>query len=83
MNEEEFNQEVARVEQMTGSGDYVGILGHLAISLMRVANAQERLVSLAEADLQAEVEAAVESRSREVAEEMVADQNKRSFIGKR
>lgn len=52
-------------------------------ALERIAVAQERLVELAEIDLEESITQAIESRAEDRAQEIVAENTKRSFIGKK
>lgn len=83
MDSKEYGRELEDIDNMRQRSDWVGLLAHAAVSLMRTANAQEALVELASLDLEAAVEDAVKTQAEERASEMVAEQSKRSFIGKK
>lgn len=59
------------------------IIGEIAKSLFRLAKAQEELVALAKLDLEETINNEIESRAKEKAEELVAEKQARSFIGRR
>lgn len=71
------------VENLVQRGEQLSILGYIAISLERIALAQEAVVELAQADLEESVNAAVEERAQVLAEKIDEDKTRRSFIGKR
>jgi len=81
--EKDVDENIKYIERAVSRGDYATLLGHVAHSLFRTAMAQERLVTLAEADLEAQVEEAVKSRTEERAAEIAAEKTKRSYIGKK
>lgn len=58
-------------------------LAEIAVSLFRIARAQEAVVELARADLEESINAAVEERAQALAEKLDDDRTRRSFIGKR
>lgn len=74
---------VAEVERAAERKSVVEMLGLVAVSLYRVARAQEKLVALAELDLSEQVESEVQSRAETLAQEIEADKTKRSFIGRK
>lgn len=83
MTKDEEQQFWTMLSDAMGSNN-TGILVGMAVGeLFRIANAQEQMVKLAEADLQAQVDEVIKTRSEERAEEIVAEKTKRSFIGKR
>lgn len=59
------------------------LVGQAVWELWRIANAQEKIVAFASADLEAQIEEAIKSRAEDRAAEMVADKTRRSFIGKK
>jgi len=63
--------------------DFASLAGQAVVELNRIANAQEAIVALAQADLDEQIEEAVKSRAEALAEEMDAKKTKRSFIGKK
>lgn len=71
------------VEYLVQRGEQLAILGLVAISLERIALAQEAVVELAQADLEESINAAVEERAQILAEKIDEDKTRRSFIGKR
>lgn len=71
------------VENFVQRGEQLSILGYIAISLERIALAQEAVVELAQVDLEESVNAAVEERAQVLAEKLDDDRTRRSFIGKR
>lgn len=71
------------VEHLVRREDQIGLLGTIAVSLMRIAVAQEEVVELAQADLEESINAAVEERAQVLAEKLDEDKTRRSFIGKR
>lgn len=71
------------VENLVNRGEHLALLGQIAISLERVALAQEAVVELAQVDLEESVNAAVEERAQVLAEKIDDDRTRRSFIGKR
>lgn len=82
MVQREIDQEAAYISEAIERNDKLTIMGHIAVSLSRIALAQEKMVALAEADIQAAVEEEVEARAQAKAEEIVEDKTKRSFIGR-
>ena len=74
---------VAEVERAAERKSVVEMLGLVAVSLYRVARAQEKLVALAELDLSEQVESEVQSRAETLAQEIEANKTKRSFIGRK
>ena len=58
------------------------LLAHIAFSLHRIAVAQEMLVSLSQVDLSEQIDAAIEQRGQERAQEIEEERGKRRFIGK-
>lgn len=63
--------------------DIPGLLGMIAHSLFRIADSQERVVDIAEADINAAIEQAVEEAAEKKAASIVEEKTRRSFIGKR
>lgn len=63
--------------------DMAWLASQAVVELHRIANAQEAIVKMADADLEAQIEEAIKSRAEERAEELVADQTKRTFIGRK
>lgn len=82
-DESETEANFAFLNDAVARADQVGLIGHIAHSLYRVALAQERLVALAEADLDESIEAAIEQRAEQKAKELDEEKTKRSFIGRR
>jgi len=70
-------------ESAVQQGNMIGIMGRASITLMRLVHAQEKLVALAEVDLQQTIEAEIQSRAETMANEIVEDKSKRGFIGKK
>lgn len=71
------------VENLVHRGEQLALLGQIAVSLERIALAQEAVVELAQADLEESINAAVEERAQVLAEKIDEDKTRRSFIGKR
>jgi exonuclease III len=71
------------VENLVQRGEHLALLGQIAVSLERIALAQEAVVELAQADLEESINAAVEERAQVLAERIDEDKTRRSFIGKR
>lgn len=78
---EQFAQWINGFHGKKGATDV--FLAEIAISLFRIARAQEAVVELAQADLEESVNAAVEERAQILAEKLDEDKTRRSFIGKR
>lgn len=78
----ELEGDILYLESLSKTGNTAAILAHAAVSLARIAHAQEKLTSLAEIDLQQQVEAEIQVRAEQMAEEIVESKTKRSFIGK-
>lgn len=80
-------QELEQVGQMLSDAvqrkDLPTIFAVIAEATMRVAHAQEALLEIAKADMSQEIEAAVQGRAEQLAQELDADKSRRSFIGKR
>ena len=80
---EEYDNFVRHINEAARRGDTAAILAAMAVSLLNVQFAQERLVAVAEADLAEEVKAAVEQRARELHEKQQEEAKSRGYIGKR
>lgn len=63
-------------------GNRDGLFAHIAFSLHRIAIAQEMLVSLTQVDMAEQIDAAIEQRGQERAQEIEEERGKRRFIGK-
>lgn len=83
MDAELLQENIALIDGFVGSRDQMSLMGNIAVSLLRIANAQEELLQLAKADVEGQVAEAAKSQAETLATEMVADQTKRSFIGRR
>jgi hypothetical protein len=81
--QKQTDSDLNQIEYGIQSKDSIVLFGSIAVSLLRIANAQEAMYELAVKDLNEAVEAAVESRAQEKADELVKAQTDRSFIGKR
>lgn len=81
--DEQATFDLGEIKRAERAGDMAGLAASIAVSLLRLANSVERMQELAEADMTAAIEEAIEARSQERAEEMVADKTKRGFIGKK
>jgi hypothetical protein len=79
----EIDQEAAFISQAIERKDMITLVGHVALSLTRIAIAQEKVVALAEADIQATVDEEVEARAQVKAVEIAEDKAKRSYIGRK
>jgi hypothetical protein len=79
----ETDHHVRYMSELIQAKNMPALAGNIAHELWRIANAQEEMLQMAKADLEAQVEEAIKSRSEERAAELVADKNKRSFIGKK
>lgn len=79
----ELSKYIRAAEEQANRGDQILLTADIAIFLLRIAQAQERLVQIAEADLSEVVEAAIEERAEEKAQQLDADRTKRSFIGRK
>lgn len=84
---DELHEHFEIIDSIVKSGDatraLVKVAGRIAITLLRLTHAQEKLVALAEIDLQETIEAEIKSRAETMAEEMVEEKSKRGFIGQR
>ena len=83
MEDKEFTDNCAYIESAVQSNSLAQLLGHIAVSLMRSANAQQALVELHVKDFEAAVEDEINSRAETLANEIVEEKAKRSFIGKK
>jgi len=83
MDENLLLENIKLIDEFVTRDDKASLMGNIAVSLLRIANAQEELLNLARNDLQAQVEEAAKTQAEALATEMVADQTKRSFIGRR
>lgn len=83
MEQSEIDLNLEYIQQAVETKEKEVLLGHIAVSLLRIANAQENMVKLADADIQAAIEEEIKSRAEVMAEEIEADKSKRSFIGKK
>lgn len=81
--QEHLKSFIQNVENLVHRGEHLALLGQIAVSLERVALAQEAVVELAQVDLEESVNAAVEERAQVLAEKLDDDRTRRSFIGKR
>lgn len=71
------------IESAVNEGNTHKLLGMIAGSLVRIARSQEEMVELAHQDIEAEIEAQIQGRAEQMANEIDQDKSKRSFIGKR
>lgn len=78
-----IDREIKAIVSAVSSRDSLTIMGNIAISLLRIANAQEAMYDLAIKDMNEAIEESIRSQAEERAEEMAAERSKRSFIGKR
>lgn len=78
---EELDPDFQYISMMIERKDVPSIIGHAAVSLVRIARAQEKLVELAEADVTAQVHEAADALAQDKAKEIVEQKTKRSFIG--
>jgi len=83
MEQSEINLNLEYIQSAVDQKEKEVLMGHIAVSLMRIANAQDEIVELAKADIQATVEEEIKARAETMASEMEADKSKRSFIGKK
>lgn len=84
MTQDEANtEELGRIHRAVNKGDINAIAGSIAVSLLRIAAAQEAMHELAVTDMTAAIEEAIQSRSQDLADQIVADKTKRSFLGKK
>ncbi len=74
---------ILMIDEAIDQKNMVQLAAQAVIELHRIANAQEAIVNLAKADLEAQIEESIKSRSEERAQELFADKNKRTFIGKK
>lgn len=81
--QDQVDAEVKRIADWATSGRKDSIIGSIAVSLLRIANAQEALVELSQTDLQNAIESEIQARAETMANEMQEEKTKRSFIGKR
>lgn len=79
----EPDNEVRNIWQAYTTKDQNFAVSSIAHSLLRIARAQEALVALSTADLEAAIEAEIENRSQVKADEIAAQATKRSFLGKK
>lgn len=82
-NDAELFEHMQMMQELSQRDDIPKILGRLATTLLRLTHAQEKLVALAQIDLEQQIEAEIQSRAETMAEEIVEDKTKRGFIGKR
>lgn len=82
-NENELYEHMQMMQELRQMDDVPKILGRIATTLLRLTHAQEKLVALAQVDLEQQIEAEIQSRAETMAEEIVEDKTKRGFIGKR
>ncbi len=83
MNHEEIRNRMRDVVSALEQRDNISLMGIATEMMVRLVAAQEAIVEMAAADLEAQVEEAIKSRAETRAEEIVADKSKRSFIGKK
>ena len=83
MDQAEYDQQIRDIDGFVERGGTSYLMGHITKSLMRIANAQEALVQLANLDLQEAIKEQVEAKAQEVAQEIDAAKTARSFIGKK
>jgi hypothetical protein len=81
--ENEMKFFVEHVDNLAQRGETDLLLANIGIAIMRMAQAQEKLVALAAIDIEAQVEAEVERRAEEKAQQLDSERTKRNFIGKR
>lgn len=82
-SQEEVGAEAMRIGKLTAQGDTTGLMGSIALSLLRIANAQEAIHELAVQDLNEAVEQHIAQRAEERANEMMEEKTGRGFIGKK
>ena len=82
-NDAELFEHMQMMQELSQQGDVPKILGRIATTLLRLTYAQEKLVALAQVDLEQQIEAEIQSRAETMAEEIVEDKTKRGFIGQR
>lgn len=80
---QDFLDHARVVDEAVQADNIPALMGHIALTLFRLTQAQERLVALAQVDLEQQIEAEIQSRAETMAEEIVEDKTKRGFIGKR
>lgn len=83
ITDEEIKQNENHINDAMSRGDLTALLGHIAASLYRMANAQEVIASAHTKDIDEAIEAAVRERAETRAAEMVEENSKRSYIGKK
>lgn len=83
MTHKELDDEIAYVNQAAINKNKEAMLSVIAVSLLRIANAQEAMYDLAVKDMNEAIDAAVEARSEEKAEELLKEKTQRSYIGKK
>lgn len=83
MTPEEAKHAADWITDAVSKNNNIFLIGSIAHSLLRIANAQEALHELSLADVNEMIEAEVKSRSETRAEEIVEEKSKRSFIGRK
>ncbi len=83
MTEEEIRNHMRYVEESVQVGNTSRLMGIGIEMLIRLVAAQEAIVHFANLDIEAQIEAAIESRSEVKAAEIVEEKSRRSFIGKK
>lgn len=83
MTEEEMNRAAEFIEGCLSRGDMTGLVASVADSLVRIAAAQEKMVEMAQEDMAAQIEEAINSKAETLAQEMSEEKTRRSFIGKK
>jgi hypothetical protein len=79
----EVDNHIRYMSELVDQKNMPSIAGNIAHELWRIANAQEAMIELANADLEAQIEEAIKTRAEDRANQMVAEQTKRTFIGKK
>lgn len=80
-NEDDMLEQM--IKKHTHNYNMAELAGIACTALFRIARAQEVLVELARADLEAAVEGEAQSRAEQMANEIVEEKSKRSFIGRK
>lgn len=82
-DDRELIEHAMAVDEAVHHKNYAALLGHISMSLVRIAKAQEHMSALSQIDLEATIEAAVEERAEQKAADLDKARTTRTYIGKK
>lgn len=80
---DDFQANIDYINEAVAKGDMAALVGHIASSLFRLANANDMMYLLMRRNSEAQNEEDIQSKAEVLAQEIDEERSRRSFIGKR